>query len=159
MAKLKNILIGLTITTGLVGLGAWLFRLKKASVEIEVLSKISLHKVTLSGVTLRVDTKLQNPSSASLTLRFPFVRIYHSENLIGSSEAKNNTITVPANGEVTLEPIFIQSPMTSLLSFGAEFIQKLKAKSQLTLVVKTTTQLLLGKASIPFSTTENIKLS
>ena len=70
MANWKKIFIGTSIGAGIVAAVTYALRLKKTSAQLESVNKISIHSVTIDGITIRIDTLLKNPSSTKLKLKF-----------------------------------------------------------------------------------------
>ena len=78
MSKLKNIVIGTTIGAGVIGLVSYLLGLKRTSAELESVATAMIHSVKLDGLTVRIDVILKNPTNSSLTIKYPFVKLYHN---------------------------------------------------------------------------------
>ena len=123
MASIKKILLGLGIGGGMVAGGMYLWRLNKTSINLEIVPTVKLHKLDLQGIVLRVDVQLKNPTRTSLKLKFPFIKLLIKGSSIGSSQAVNQDIALPAFGEAKFEAIMIRIPMFSLLSTAKSLLQ------------------------------------
>jgi hypothetical protein len=150
MANWTKIVVGTGIGAGLVGLFAYVTRLKRTSAELESVTSAKIHSLKLDGLTLRVDVQLKNPSSGSFKIKFPFVKIIHKDKTIGTSQVINKNIQLPAYGEARIEAIMIKIPFTGILSLGAGLYKSLIQKEPVPLFVKTVTTLDLGWKKVPY---------
>jgi hypothetical protein len=158
MIPIKKILLGLGIGGGLAAGGMYLWRLKSTSVNLEVVPTVMVHKLDLKGLLLRVDVKLKNPTRTGLKLKFPFVKLMLKGSSIGSSQAVNRDIALPAFGEAKFEAIMINIPMLSLLSSAKSLLQALKQGETFKIGVTTMTTIDLGWKTIPFDYTDEVPL-
>ena len=69
MNKLTKILIG----TGVVLTGGYLFKMSRTSANLETEIKAIIHKFDLTGITIRVDAKIKNPTEGSLKIKYPLL--------------------------------------------------------------------------------------
>jgi hypothetical protein len=155
MKRLLYIVIGGGLIAGTVSL------LSKRSTgsQIETVASGRIHKLTFSGVTVRVDIKFKNPTNGKLKIRFPFIKLSHGDSIIGSSQTIPNVIEIPQHGEAVAKDISIEIPYTSLI-FGAaglikEFQKGKDVKVQLT--TKSAVLIALGK-EIPYEKKEDLML-
>lgn len=158
MANLKKILFGLGIGGGLAAGGMYLWRLNKTSVALEIVPTAKLHKLDLQGLVIRVDVQLKNPTSTSLKLKFPFVRLMLKGSSMGSSQSVNQDILLPAFGEAKFEGIMIRIPMLSLLSSAKDLLQAVKNKTEFTIGVNTMTTIDLKWKQVPYEKTDDVTL-
>lgn len=158
MTKWMKILIGTGITGGLLaGLG-YALRIKRTGKELEVVTKVNLHKLDFTGITLRADSVLKNPSGTKLKIKFPFVKLYYKDSLVGASEVINKDIEIPAYGEGRIEKIMIQIPLMGLLSVGAGLFKSVQDGNEVKIKVITRTAIDLGIQHLPYQTTEEVTL-
>ena len=146
MNKWGKIAIGAGILLG----GGYLFRMSrtKANLEFEVNSKILSLK--LSGITIRVDAKIKNPSDVSLKIKYPFMKIIYKGETLGSSQAIDKDITIPAFGEANVEGIIINIPLSGIFSIGMDLLKSLKTKEGVKVIVKVITTVYTTFSSIPY---------
>lgn len=154
MIKSKHFLWGALGIVGLAG-SAYFLKLGRLSKELEVVTKGLIHKVTLTGLTLRIDVTLKNPSSGSINVKYPFVKLLYGENTLGSSEVKNKDFSIPQFGEVTLEPIYLTLGFLSMATSAAGLLKNYRSSGKITLTVRTVTTL---NGNVPFSKSEEITI-
>lgn len=158
MANWKKILVGTGIGAGVVGIIAYVSRLKRTSVQLETVSSAKIHSLKMDGLTVRVDVKLKNPTSGTFKIKFPFVKVLYKEKTVGSSQVINKDIQIPAYGEAVIEGIMIKIPFTGLLSVGAGLYKLLVNKEPAPIFVKTISTIDLGWKTIPYESTDDITL-
>ncbi len=155
MTKLKNIFIGTTIGAGVVGLFAYIFTMKRMSDQLEATAKAMLHSIDLKGITLRVDVKLKNPVKSTLKIKYPFVKLLLKGNVIGTSQVIDKDISIPSNGEASINAIMINIPPMSLLNIGGGLLDLVRNNKPVDITVKTITTLDLGWKQIPYEKTDS----
>lgn len=158
MTSIKKILLGLGIGGGVVAGGAYLWRLNKTSVNLEVVPTVKLHKLDLQGLVLRVDVTLKNPTRTSLKLKFPYIKLMIKGSSIGSSQAVNQDIALPAFGEAKFEAIMIRISMFSLLSTAKGLLQAIQQGEAFKIGVATMTTIDLGFKKVPYDKTDEVQL-
>jgi hypothetical protein len=155
MIKTSHILIGAGAVAALFYGGSYLMKLKRLSSELETDTKASIHKVTLSGIELKINVKLKNPSGGSLMVKHPFVKMIYGDKTIASSQVKDLNITIPKFSEVNLEPIMISLGFLSLATTVPALIKEYRETGKLQLTVNTVTTI---NDSLPYTKTDNITL-
>jgi hypothetical protein len=155
MLNWGKIIFGTTIGAGIAGAVAYAMRLKRTSAELESIASAKIHALKLDGLTVRIDVQLKNPSSSSLKIKFPFVKIIYANKVIGSSKVINKDITIPAYGEAKIDGIMITMPITGLVSLGGGFYNLLVKKQPAKIFVKTITTIDLGWKKFPYEKTED----
>ncbi len=158
MANLKKILVGLGITGGIVAGVSYLMRLRRTSAELESETTVNVYKLDLTGLTLRVDSLLKNPTKTALKMKFPYVKLIYKDATLASSQVVDKDIEVPAFGEARIEKIMIQIPIMGLFSLGGDFLQSLKSGTPVKLQAKTITTIDLGWKKLPYEKTDEINL-
>jgi hypothetical protein len=144
--------------TGIVGLalgGAYLYNLKRLSGELEVVTKAMIYKVTLTGLTLRVDVTLKNPTGGSLKVKYPFVKMLYSGSTFASSQVKDIDYEIPKFGEKSLDPIYINLSFISLATTVPGLLKEYRAKGTASIEVKTTTTI---NGQVAYSKTDKIPI-
>ena len=158
MASVKKILLGLGIGGGLFAGGVYLWRLNKTSVNLDIVPTVKLHKLDLQGLMLRVDVTLKNPTRTSLKVKFPFIKLSIKGTSIGSSQAVNQDVALPAFDEAKFEAIMIRIPMLSLLSTAKGLLQAVQQSQPFTIGVTTMTTIDLGLKKVPYDKTDEVQL-
>jgi hypothetical protein len=159
METWKKIAVGTVIGGVLIGGTVYIARLSAAGAELETVPMVRIHKLDLSGLTIRVDVQLKNPTRTPLKLKFPFIKLIYREASIGSSQVIDQDISIPAFGEAIINEIMIRIPMLSLFSLSGGLIQAIQNKEAVVLEIKTLTTIDLGWKKMPFDNSNTITLS
>ena len=146
MNNLTKVLIG----AGVVLTGGYLFKMSKASANIETETIAKIHKFDLSGITIRVDAKIKNPTEGSLKIKYPFVKLSYKGNTIGSSQSIDQDITIPKFGEANIEAIMINIPLTGIFSVAMDLLKALKSGTGVKIGVKIMTTIYTPLSSFPY---------
>ncbi len=162
MDRWKKILLGTGIGAGVIGLATYFTRLKRASVELEAVTKTTLHSLKQDGLTIRTDLNLKNPTGASFSIKYPFVRIIYREKIkkdgeeknkdtvIGASHLIDKDIKIPANGEARIDGVMIKIPLASFLTLGGGLLKTLQTEKPIKVIVRTVSTIDLGWAKVPY---------
>lgn len=138
--------------------GRYLLRLNKASETVVTRTTLKVNRVGLSGLELKAGVRLQNPNPIALSILFPFINLTYKDVSIGSSQVKNETIQLPANGEKSFDITIQSTGWLSLIQIlGTEIVQKIRSgqKAVLDLLATTATKV----NGIPYEKQESIKLT
>ena len=151
------------LTTSVIGVGAiagWTYvkNLKKAQAELEVVPKASIHQLSWDGLTIRLDVLLKNPTKGSFSIKFPFVKLLYKETVIGSSEAIDNEIKIPAFGQAMIDKVLVQIPMTNVFSTVFTLVKTLIGGDSVTLAIRTLTTINLGIIKLPYENKQEVQL-
>jgi hypothetical protein len=136
--------------------GRYLLRLNRLSNELEAVTKVSIYKVSLTGLDLRIEVTLKNPSAGSVKVKHPFVKVMHFDTTIASSTVKDRDIEIPKFSEVKLEPIILNLGFLSLASSVPNLLKEYREAGVLSLTVKTITTI---NNSIPFTKSDAVKIN
>lgn len=158
MGKWTKIFAGTAVVAAIGGGIAYALRLNRLAEELVVQPTVKLHKISISGIFLRVDVRLKNPTRAKLKIKFPFVKLIYKDAVIGSSQAVNKDIQIPSYGEAVVNEIMIQIPLSGVFSLGNELLSSLQSGSELKLGVRTMTTVNLGWKKFPYEDTQDITL-
>ncbi len=150
MSVLSKILAGTVLGAGVIAGIEYFTRLRKAQVELEIIPRANIYALSWDGLTIKVDVQLKNPTKGSFSLKFPFVKIIYKGNTVGSSQVVDRDIKIPAYGEVMIEKIMVQIPVTSVFSVVFGLIKSLFNKEPVKISVKTMTTVDVGLAKIPY---------
>ena len=146
MNNLTKILLG----TGVVLTGGYLIKMGRtsANIQTEVTSKI--HSLKFSGIIIRVDAKLKNPTDGTLKIKYPFVKLSYKNSSIGSSQVINQDITLPSYGEANIEGIMINIPLTGVFSLAMDLLKSLKNGNGVKVMIQVITTIYTSFSSIPY---------
>jgi hypothetical protein len=154
MGKWTKIAIGTGIVAAIGGGIAYVMRLNRLAEELVVVPTVMLHKVDLTGIWLRVDVVLKNPTRAKVKMNFPFIKLLYKDAVIGSSQAVSKEITIPKYGETVINAIMIQIPLMGVFSLGSEILSAIQSQSPIKLGVRTLTTIDLGWKKFPYEDTQ-----
>ena len=146
MNNLTKILIG----TGVVITGGYLLKMSRTSANIETEIKAKKHSLKLSGLTIRVDAKLKNPTDGTLKIKYPFVKLAYQNSTIGSSQVVNQNITIPSFGEANIEGVMINIPLTGIFSVAMDLLKSLKTGTGVKVMIKVVTTIYTTFSTIPY---------
>ena len=151
------------LTTSVIGVGAiagWTYvkNLKKAQAELEVVPKASIHQLSWDGLIIRLDVLLKNPTKGSFSIKFPFVKLLYKETVIGSSEAIDKEIRIPAFGQAMIDKVLVQIPMTNVFSTVFTLVKTLIGGDSATLAIRTLTTINLGIIKLPYENKQEVQL-
>lgn len=142
---------------GLAGLagGIYLLKLGRLARELEISSKVRIHKVTLSGVQVRADVVLKNPTSGTVRVKHPFVKLIYGDRTLGTSVVQNQDYQLPGYGELAMKPVDFQLDFLALASGAPGLLLEYRSKKTISLTVKIITTI---NGSIPIDHEENITI-
>ena len=151
------------LTTTVIGAGAYagwtyLKNLKTAGAELVVVPKASIYQLSWNGLTIRLDVLLKNPTNGSFSLIAPFIKLLYKDTVIGSSTPTNKELTLPAHGELMIDKIMVQIPMSNVFSVVFTLIKALTGGEAATLTVRTTTTINLGIIKLPYESKQDITI-
>ncbi len=133
----------------------YLMNLNRLSSELETVTSVSISKLTLTGLELKVDVILKNPSGGSLKVKYPFVKMQYGTSTFATSEAKNEDFVLPQYSEVKLPAIYVNIGLLTLASSVPDALAELRKNGKVDITVKTITTL---NNTIPYTLTDTITL-
>jgi len=151
MVSTKHILFGAGAVAALLG-ASYLLKLNRLSNELETVTKVSIYKISLDGIELRIDVTLKNPSGGSVKVKQPFVKMIYGTTTVASSQIKDVNITIPKFSEVNLEPVMIHIGFLNLATTVPGLLKEYRSTGKLTITVKTIND------SLPYTKTDTITL-
>jgi hypothetical protein len=154
MVSTKHILFGAGAVAALFG-ASYLLKLNRLSNELETVTKVSIYKISLDGIELRIDVTLKNPSGGSVKVKQPFVKMIYGTTTVASSQIKDVNITIPKFSEVNLEPVMINIGFLNLATTVPGLLKEYRSTGKLTITVKTITTI---NDSLPYTKTDTITL-
>jgi hypothetical protein len=154
-------LVSKILTTSVIGVGAfagWTYvkNLKKAQAELEVVPKATIYQLGWDGLTIRLDVLLKNPTKGSFSIKFPFVKLLYKDTVIGSSEAIDKEIKIPAYGQAMIDKILVQIPMTNVFSIAFTLVKALIGGGSETITIRTLTTINLGIIKLPYESKQDV---
>ena len=128
METWKKIAVGTVVGGALIGGTVYIVRLSKMNAELETVPMVKIHKLDLTGLTLRVDVQLKNPTRTPFKIKFPFIKLVYKGTTVGSSQVIDKDIQIPAFGEAVINQIMIRIPLLSIFSFSGGLIKAIQNK-------------------------------
>lgn len=158
MGTVGKIVLGTAVLAAVGGGILYVSRLQKLSDELVVVPKVKIHKLALDGLTVRVDTRLKNPTRTHLKIKFPFVKLLYKDSVVGSSQAVNKDIEIPSYGEAQVDGMMVQIPFMGLFSLAGDLIKSLADGSAVKLGLKTLSMIDLGIQKLPYEDFQEVML-
>lgn len=156
--SVNKLLIGVGIgATALAGY-AYAKKMSLTQAHLEVIPSAMIHKLNLTGMIIKMDVRLKNPDGGTFKIKYPFIKIVHEGSTLGSSQAVDKDIQLPAYGEAVINGIMIQIPLLSIISSAYKMFQALQKGSEIKLTAVTITTIDLGWNKIPFEKKDEITL-
>jgi hypothetical protein len=154
----KKLLTITLIGGGLIAGYSYYVKMKKTSAELEIIPDASIHAVNWDGITIRLDLLLKNPTKGSFTVKFPFVKLTYKGATVGSSQAMNQDIKIPAYGQAKIEKLLVNIPVLSIFSVSASILKSIQSKEPVTIVATLKTTIDLGLVNMPFEESHEVIL-
>jgi hypothetical protein len=148
--SVTKILVGLGLGAGAYAGYNYFRKMNATNKYIEIIPTAQLHKVNLLGVFIRMDIQFKNPDGGSFKIKYPHVRINFEGQSIGSSQAIDKDITIPAYGEAVVNGIMIEIPITNILTTGYKIYKDLINNKPVKLEALTHTTIMVGFQSVPY---------
>lgn len=152
MINSKWIWLGVGGIAAAVGI-PYLINLNRLSVELETATKISIYKVKLDGVELKIEVTLKNPTKGSINIKFPFVKMMSEGKVFATSEVRNEDVTLEKFSQVLVPPILVNLNWLNLATTLPSLLKKLRNKEQILITARTITTI---NGKIPYSKEENV---
>ncbi len=159
METWKKIAVGTVVGGVLIGTTVYVIRLNHTSAQLETIPMVKIHKLDLTGLTLRVDVQLKNPTRTAFKIKFPFIKLVYKGTTVGSSQVVDKDITIPAFGEAVVNQIMIRVPLLSIFSLSGGLIKAVQNNETVKIDVTTLTTIDLGWKKAPFSKVDTVILS
>lgn len=149
-----TLLTGAALVAGLSYAG----RLRRAQVQLQIIPSVSVFKMSMQGLTLRVAALLKNPTAASFTIKYPFIEVMHKGTLIGSSQVQNRDIEIPAFGQVLIPDMMVDIPVLNFFSLISDLILSLNNHEPVVLNVGVITTVRIGWSSVAYEHRQDLTL-
>jgi hypothetical protein len=118
-----------------------LIETNNAAPEIDVVPKAMVHKIDFSGITLRLDVQLKNPTKVDFKMKYPYFRIVYKGSVIGSSQSINQDVGMPHLGEANFNNILIKIPLFSAFTVVGGLLKSLQSGEEVKMEVTTKTHI------------------
>lgn len=138
--------------------GRYLMQMNRLENELETVITAKIHKLSLSGITLRVDVQLKNPTKGKIKMNYPFVKILHDGKTIGSSQSVNQEVEIPSFGEARIEAVMIELPYSQLLLNAWNMAQLIQEGKPVAVQVKVLSSLKMLWGDQPYEEVKEITL-
>jgi len=158
MSATAKILTGTLVGAGVVAIVGYVKKLKKTQAELEIIPTANLYQLTWNAIVVRVDVLLKNPTKGTFNIKFPFVKLISNGTTVGSSQAVNKDIKIPAYGEVVISKLLVTIPVSSFFSVASEVLKNIQNKKAVKLTVKVMTTVNLGWTELPYESNNEITL-
>lgn len=155
MLKSKPLLLGAGVAAAIWG-ATYLSRLNTLSNELESTTKVSIFNVSLTGLELRINVTLKNPSGGTVIVKHPFVKLMYQDKTIASSQVKDVNVTVTKFSEVNLDPITLDISFVALATTVPALFKEYRKTGKMAVTVKTVTTI---NDHIPYTKTDMITLA
>ncbi len=140
---------GLALAVGV----PYVINFNRLSAELETVTKISIYKVRLDGLELKIDVILKNPTKGSITLKYPFVKMLSEGKVFATSEVRDQDITLKEFNQATLPPIFINLSWLNMATTFPALLKKIRNNEPVAIQARTITTI---NGNIPYSKEESI---
>ncbi len=158
MSATSKIVGGAIVGAGVLAVIAYFKNISRAQEQLQVIPTANIHELSLSGLTIRVDALLKNPTGASFKIKYPFVKLEHKDQLVGSSQVSDNDITIPAYGQVFIKGIMVNIPVMSVFSLGFDIAKSLMNSKPIGFNVAVITTVDLGWKQVAYEHKQEITI-
>ena len=158
MSLTNKILAGSILGLGAVATIAYLNRINRAQVQLQVIPNASIHQLSIDGLTIRVDALLKNPTGASFKIKYPFIELTHKNVLVGSSQVINKDIKIPAYGQVLIKDMMVKIPVLSFFSVVYDMIKALMNNQSIVFTVGVITTVDLGWTQVAYEHKQDLTI-
>ncbi len=115
--------------------------LKKLSDQLQVNPSAKIHKIDFTGLTIRIDVKLINPTDNGFKMKYPFIQVGYNGKSIGSSQASAEILSIPPNEEYPIKAIMLNFPLIGMLSLVGGLFKSLQSGEAVKIKVATTSKI------------------
>lgn len=158
MGALTKLITGTAIGAGVIALASYAGNIRRAQVHLEVTPQASLHSIGLNGIKIRVNALLKNPTGASFSVKFPYLKMSFKDKMLGSSQVVDKDIKIAAYGQVMIDSMMVEIPVTNFLSVGWDVVKALNSGQPIVLTVEILTTIDLGWSKLPYDSKQEITI-
>jgi hypothetical protein len=109
----------------------------------------------LSGLVLRVDVTLKNPTGGSVMVKQPFVKMIYGNSTFATSQVQDKDYEIPKFGEVKMEPVFINLNFLTLATSVPGMLKEYRTSGKFNITVNTITTI---NNNIPYNKLDTIAI-
>jgi hypothetical protein len=153
-----KIFTGTLLGAGLLAGYNYYKKIKRTQTELDIVPNAYLHQINWEKITIRVEVLVKNPTKGSFTIKFPYVKILYKDATVGSSQAVNKNITIPAYGQIKIEKLLVDIPVTNLFNTAAAMLKEIQNKKSVKIKLKIMSTVDLGLMSVPYETIEEVTI-
>lgn len=176
MKKAAKILVIGGTAVGIIFLGykgyQYVQNLKRIEEQVVITTNARVDKITILGVSLKVDYNIKNPTNAFLKMSAPLIRILIEKRQVATSDM--NAVDIPANyrdsqNRIVIKPnqetgnisTSIMIPWVAMAGIAPELLKRLNSSDQTTktdieVEIKSTVYTLAG--ALPYSSSETFQI-
>ena len=112
-----------------------------AAPQLDVIPRAMIHKIDLSGITVRLDVQINNPTTVDFKMKYPYFRLVYDGTTIGSSQSINQDVGMDHLGEAHFSNILFNVPLLSLFSIASSLIKAASNKEEIKMQVEVITHI------------------
>lgn len=139
----------ISLVTGIAGAGGFLGHLYYAGRQLEFIPTLSVHRIGLDGITLRVDTLVKNPGATTMRIQQPHVKLRYQDSDLGSSQPSPAVKEFTANSVKAFDAIYITLPASNLILTAPSLIRDVSQNKAIRLDVQIRTKVYRWGIGIP----------
>jgi hypothetical protein len=147
--------IGIGAALAMTGV-AYALRMNRANAELVSMVTGKIHKLDATGITIRIDLQLKNPTQQKLKIAYPFIKLLYKGTVLGSTKLIKKSITIPAFGEVLIDKIMFNIPISGIFSIGMDVFKAIKNGDEIKVTIKTVSTIDLTFKKIPYKDEKQI---
>lgn len=158
MSLTSKVVTGTLVGVGLYAGYKYYLDMKKTQAELQVIPEASISSVNWDGITIRLDVLLKNPTKGSFSIKFPFIKLMCKDSLVGSSQAIDQDLKIPAFGQAKIEKILVNIPIISIFSVSSSILKAIQTKEEVKITATMLTTIDLGWTKLPFEENHEVTL-
>lgn len=155
----EKIALGTVLGGGIYAGYRYFSGLQQTNAELQSIVAIDSVKASLTeGATIQFHVRLKNPTAGSFKIKYPFVQFIYKDSVIGSSQALNQDIPLPAYGEAMIDKISINISALKILSSAFDLVKSLIKGQPIPVTARTLSTIDLGWKKLPYEKKEEATL-
>ena len=154
----QKLLIGSTLGVSAIAAYSYVRSITRAQAQLQIIPNVKIHKLGWDGLMLRIDALMKNPTQGRFTIKFPFIELFHNNEMIGSSQVINKDIHIIPFGQVLVEGMMVNIPVFNIGSTAYQIIQSLINDKPIVFTIAAITTVSLGWTSIAYESRKDITL-
>lgn len=159
MNTITKIAIGAAVTGGIYAGYRYISGLQQTNAELQSIVTINSVKASLmEGATIQFNVRLKNPTAGSFKIKYPFVQFIYKDAVVGSSQALNQDIPLPAYGEALIDKISVNISALKILTSAFDLVKSLITNQAIPVMIRTISTIDLGWKQLPYEKKEQATL-